>query len=219
MQIQMNKSSALKQNLVEINKLRDEVTLIPVLSRIEKEMALYEIISRVESLPLTVREKASLAGITERKYQYSRRVIRDFPTSESIRKHMQEHGAFSIMNYKTQVFKPKKDLKYKFYSWLNRNNITYSNPEFIEMVKCIYAKIVLEVPFVKDKYFEYQPCLTCGELANDSHVIKIRDGVTYKQCQTCIDDEMIPTDKQLLDMVVAYSNNIYSSYIKAMELL
>ena len=49
MQIQMNKSSALKQNLAEINKLRDEAILIPVLSRIEREMALYEIISRVES--------------------------------------------------------------------------------------------------------------------------------------------------------------------------
>ena len=104
MQIQMNKSSALKQNLAEINRLRDEAILIPVLSRIEKEMALYEIISRVESLPLTLHEKAELSGISYRKYQYSRRVVRDFPTQDLIRKHMQEHGAFSIINYRTNSF-------------------------------------------------------------------------------------------------------------------
>lgn len=219
MQIQMNKSSALKQNLAEINKLRDEVTLIPVLSRIEKEMALYEIISRVESLPLTLHEKAELSGISYRKYQYSRRVVKDFPTPDSIRKHMQEHGAFSIMNYKTKSFKRKNDLKKKFYDWLRRNDMTYSNPEFAELIKDIHAKVILETPFVKDRYFEHQPCLTCGELANDSHLTKERNGVTYKQCQNCDDSKVVPTDNQLLGMVVAYSDNIYGSYIKVMELL
>ena len=219
MQIQMNKSSALKQNLSEINKLRDEVALIPVLSRIEKEMALYEIISRVESLPLTLHEKAELSGISYRKYQYSRRVVKDFPTPDSIRKQMQEYGAFSIMNYRTKPFKRKDNLKKKFYDWLRRNDMTYSNPEFVELIKDIHAKVVLETPFVKDKYFEHQPCLTCGELANDSHIVKEHDGVTYKQCQTCIENDVIPTDKQLLNMVVSYSNSVYSSYIKVMELL
>ena len=219
MQIQMNKSSALKQNLAEINRLRDEAILIPVLSRIEKEMALYEIISRVESLPLTLHEKAELSGISYRKYQYSRRVVRDFPTQDLIRKYMQEHGAFSIMNYRTKPFKRKNNLKGKFSNWIQRNNLTYSNPEFVELIKSIHAKVVIDTPFVKDRYFEYQPCLTCGELANDSHATKECNGVLYKQCQACADNKIVPTDKQLLDMVVAYSNSIYDSYIKAMELL
>lgn len=220
MQRQTSNSANLKKNITDVYKLRQDIIDIPIMSRIEKEVALYDMISIVEGLPLTVKEKAELAGIDYRKYQYSRRVVKDYPNSETIRKAMNENGAFSIMNYRTKQHTNKKDLYSSFCNWMKHRGIKYATPEFVEMIIKVYNRTVIEKPFNADTYFEYQPCVICGSLPIDKHnLLTNSDGIRYTQCDECIDNGFVPSDKDLLKMMTAYSSYIYDNYIKVINLL
>lgn len=220
MQKQTTNSSNLKKNITDVYKLRQDIIDIPIMSRIEKEVALYDMISIVEGLPLTVKEKAELAGIDYRKYQYARRVVNDYPNSDTIRKSMNENGAFSIMNYRTKKSINKTNLYDSFYKWMKRRNIDYATPEFVEVVIKIYNRIVIDKPFNADTYFEYQPCVVCGSLPIDKHnLLTNPDGIRYTQCDECIDNGFVPSDKDLLKMMTVYSSSIYENYIKVINLL
>lgn len=220
MQRQTTNSTNLKKNITDVYKLRQDIIDIPIMSRIEREVALYDVISIVEGLPLTVKEKAELSGITYRKYQYSRRVVKDYPDSASIRKAMAENGAFSIMNYRTKKPVIKSDLYDSFYKWMKRRDMSYTTPKFVEMVIKIHSRVVVEKPFNADTYFEYQPCVICGALPIEKHTLLTNtDGIRYTQCDDCIDNGFVPSDKDLLKMMTAYSSSIYENYLKVINLL
>ena len=223
MQRTKSNTALLKRCITRIQELKVDYRDSAILGRIEKEMALYDMISIVEGLPLTVKAKAEMIGMTDRKYQYARRVVRDYKTRDELLEKMEKEGIFSISNYKTKKVITGRNLSDDIREVMRKYDITYATPEFVQIVMRMYNKVKQEniehgTHLNRDSYLANTPCIVCGstEITNRHYV---HMGVKYNLCTECFEHDRKPKDVDIIKFLHTYADDLYREYIKVLEMV
>ena len=223
MQTRTNRTKLLKSDLNKLVSLKQEADSANEVCRLEREMARYDAVCIVESMPVTLKEKATLAGISERKYHYARRVARDYPDRNDFFEYLSNNPAATVCNFKSKRQPSITNIIRSIRNTLRTYEMDYTNPEVIHAITLLYNKIKVENIIDNNHldragYLANQPCVICGEiLCGDKSWIG--DGLKYPICDTCYDKQAVPSEKNLRKFLLNYAENLYKSYMEVLELL
>lgn len=223
MQTRTNRSKLFKDSLLRLKELRQDIENAGEICRFDREMARYDSVAIVESLPVTLKEKADLACIPERKYHYARRVVREYPDRNDFFNYLKEHPRASVYNFKTKKAPTTDSVVRAVSATVRKFDMDYTNPDVIKAVLVLYNKMLNENildnnHLNRNDYLRNQPCVACGEPICGNKTWD-SDGFSYPICDDCHEAGVVPRETSLRKCLVAYSENLYNSYIKLLEIV
>lgn len=217
------RSETSRRDINEVRSLLNEASSIQSNARIEKMLLQYDALKIIESMDLTVAQKARMSGIAERNYQYSRRVVRDFSNRNEFREYLeQQPNAISILKYKGKPQARKVDLMTKFKDWLRRKDLNLKSEEFINLLRGLNLQVSYVTPINSDAYFRNRPCIVCGDMPfeNQFELYEHKDtGVFIPICDKCYYDGLRVDDREVIKMMALYSEDLYKAYKELLKLI
>lgn len=201
----------------DINQYKHDIAIAPISAKRKKFIAKYNLIKTIESMDITLNEKIALSGMTGKRYELSRRILKSYPTLESFEA-VVDNGVTYFEEFTEKRNKQETDVDI-VYGKINRlfglHNMPSGSPERNEVVTKLATNNTIQLHTDDDNYFRYGDCLICGEAIQvGGGTIKHFDvkgvQIPYPCCPNCADDE--PEIEDVLLSQYRYGNVMRSAY-------